>query len=461
MAIQCNLSLTENQLFSSLDKGIFSTLIEYKAPSVSQPLNLAVALGIAITKEINKFPEILGLSVNYDNDSHSLLDTAGVLRQALNEDFPMNLIISGQNQNRRTLLSQLSQAESKSILNATFVTGDLLDDSEQNTYVDSVQMLHFAEPFKNRIRFGATINPFKYTAEDMFLQYHKMMRKLLMGASFLITQSGYDMAKYQELQWYLQERDIQVPVIARLNLLTADDAQNLHNGLHAGVPISRSFTAMIQRELKEDSATFMQRQLKRLELQIAGCKLFGYSGVQIVGIKEVPLLAKVAEVIRNATTQYTDYANWLEQWNDFNRDYIKTENPQAFYGYNQLMTPGHCLYSQDVKARHVTFSQPETSSCREKLIEFLINPKQPSVVQSLTRHIWLDNTTLSYTALQRIFFQNPTQCPKQLTCGACGGSKFDGTCEKGDRICMYHNILKIAHRRNNLNVLEMRINPNE
>ncbi len=53
---------------------------------------------------------------------------------------------------------------------------------------------------------GCAISPFKITEAETHAQYQKLDKKLMAGASFIITQLGYDVKKFKELMTYLEQK---------------------------------------------------------------------------------------------------------------------------------------------------------------------------------------------------------------------------------------------------------------
>ncbi|MEA3546610.1 MAG: methylenetetrahydrofolate reductase, partial [Thermodesulfobacteriota bacterium] len=52
---------------------------------------------------------------------------------------------------------------------------------------------------------GVAISPFKYTEAEQMMQYFKLHRKVAAGADFAITQVGFDVRKFQELLFFMEQ----------------------------------------------------------------------------------------------------------------------------------------------------------------------------------------------------------------------------------------------------------------
>jgi methylenetetrahydrofolate reductase (NADPH) len=462
MPTQFELNFNEaNPLAERFRHGRFVTVIEYTTPHLNQPFDSALVPGVALARRVSELPEVLGMVVTDRNGGYDVIDTAAALKKAA--DLPVSITISGKGMTREILLETLGRAESVNLQNVILVTGDGIDarngaKPHPAGYMDSIELLSLADPHKRRLCLGAAINPYKYTAVDMYLQYYKMARKLAAGANYLVAQAGWDMKKLQELQWYMQQRDIQVPVIARLHLVHPDEADSIHLGLYPGVPVARTYVAKIQREHQNATqpGKFQDIQLERLELQIAGCRILGYSGVQIVGIRDVQTLNKLAERLRQFNEKYPSYDRWLEAWDKFNDGISLVPTPQAFYGYKQLLSPGHAMYDEAVAKPEAAMLPQATDSvrCRGAMLPALLSHRMPNWIHDLTRKMFFPECTAEDSRLPFVFFCNPAECPKKLVFGACGGAGLDGLCEFGDRPCFFHKVFAAANRTNRLSDLE-------
>ncbi len=75
---------------------------------------------------------------------------------------------------------------------------------------------------------GCAISPFKTTQAESHAQYKKLDKKIMAGASFLVTQLGYDVEKFRELMTYLKQRDEKPAVMASVYLLSPRSARAMN-----------------------------------------------------------------------------------------------------------------------------------------------------------------------------------------------------------------------------------------
>ena len=146
----------------------------------------------------------MATSIRPDGFSASALETARKLQDLTSR--PVTMVLSGQGRGN--------------------IAPDHVPDAKGNYlpytrgYMDSLDTLAAIKAFLPDVSLGAAVNPFKYTPEDQCLQYAKMFRKCAAGANFIVTQAGWDMKKYQELQWFMQMRELVKPVLARIAFLS-------------------------------------------------------------------------------------------------------------------------------------------------------------------------------------------------------------------------------------------------
>lgn len=77
---------------------------------------------------------------------------------------------------------------------------------------------------------GCAVSPFKATKAERQIQYKKLERKIDAGASFVITQLGYDIDKFQELINQTKIKGITIPLLASVYMLSPRSARAMNRG---------------------------------------------------------------------------------------------------------------------------------------------------------------------------------------------------------------------------------------
>ena len=223
--LKMNLVDKSSPLAAKLQGGEFHIQLEADLPISQEPFDsgLETARSLMRTIEQDELATSLVLTDRTRSDEcHDPIEVAEALQETA--EIPLVLTTSGKANNQENFRDLIARAESAGISGMLCVTGNKCVDHPDSdypgkrhkrgrpSYLDSVEMLARIKNTAPRFLVGAAVNPFKYTAADEYLQYYKALRKLNSGADYLVTHIGWDMRKLQSLQWYLQMREIDVPV---------------------------------------------------------------------------------------------------------------------------------------------------------------------------------------------------------------------------------------------------------
>jgi len=455
-----------NPLAESLRTGRFCALIEYDTPGQEQPFESAVALGTGIAAAIADHPLVAGMTVTdrlHAEECHDPIDVAARLMAASHK--PSVLHVAGKGSSPERVRDLAAKAASEGVRSVLAVTGNRAESHRspagkgkrapayEKGYLDSVDIIALLKHAGQPLFKGAGINPFKYDPVDLYLQYFKMLRKLNSGAEFIVTHFGWDMKKRQELQWFLRMRGCEVPVIARLALLSAENIARIHEDPWPGVRIARPFAAQLQRESSVNAAQCLSAQLRRIALQAAGCKLLGYSGVQLVGMPDAKTCEMVLTKIDDALSTYTAYPDWLAAWHEHHHGIDFAPVPDAYYVFTGLLESEQPMYDpENCPLTHQVFPLPaRLDVLRSKLIRSL---GACGPTQRVADALFCRGCRQHCEDLRYCFFLCPADCPKVLVYGPCGGSGPDGVCEFGHAPCFFRRVLALASHKHALDTLE-------
>ncbi len=457
-----------NSFAEALRAAQFLLVIEQNVPAADQALAPAVAMGHAMAERAAQDPQVAAFSLTDRLRSPSTHDSLAFAEGLVkNTRLPVMLTISGKGSTPDRVMALAARAKSMGIRNFCCVTGDGATDhppvrhprvttSYPTGYLDGVDIARLVRRHDKSFCVGAAVNPFKYTLADQFLQYYKMIRKLESGANFLIAHAGWDMKKLQELQWFLRLRDLGHGVLARVRLLSPDEVGNLESSVCPGVCVPREFTATLQRECTVNESQFLAAQLPRLGLQVIGCRLLGYSGVVLAGIRSPGVLDMVLKQIQVAESAYPDYDTWLEAWNDYHGSLQFSPIPAPFHAFHDLLTPGRATYDADTcQSTAVDFVPPLLRDrIGAALFPLLLSARSPEGLRKASRFLLRRHDTTSLERLRHCWYLDNSPCPKRLVLGPCGGSGPRGTCEFGQGPCFFHRIFALAASRHELDLLE-------
>jgi 5,10-methylenetetrahydrofolate reductase len=445
-----------------LHDGDFSLIVEMPLPAKEQPFQLSMLPATELAGYAAEEPRITALAItegfSVGVERHDLERVIARLREFTDKEIIPAVVGRGLSEER--LKGALADLDSAGIATALAVTGFAAPSARRangrvGEYMESTRILCEVRKHVPDILRGATVNPFKYNVSDAYLQYYKMVRKINAGADFLVTEAGWDARKHQELQWYLQQRGLATPIIARLRAVRSDDVVGIIDGKAPGQTLSREYATMLQREAALGDQQAFAAQLRRLALLAAGCKIFGYSGVQIAGVLDVEKMSALIDHIHDTFEELPDYGTWLRAWNDFHNRVEPAPYPHNYYLYRNLLDgEGPDYAAGRAKASKQRLPKP---AFRQKLAytagrALSLHRRNGPLTAPLKRI--LCGAADAGWQLEKTFYQAASGCPKGLEDGACGGSRPDGSCELGQGPCFFHQCLAVAHWRNALEDFE-------
>jgi len=344
----------------------------------------------------------------------------------------------------------LDLAAQAGIANLVAVTGDApyastVRECRRREYTESTVLL---DAMKRRGFYpGAVTNPFQYTGYALWSQLFKLDRKLRGGAEFFITQCGWDMLNLQALAWHLAAASEYTPHLARLMLLSPARMERVLKGFYPGVRISPAFRRLLERELGYSKAQFESAQYRRLELQAAGCRLMGFSGVQLVGAETPARVRIISGRIRQALEEFTSFPQWLEEYNSYLGSAEMSPIPDGYRLYDRILyrdlPPEGPPDGNDLGEPEC--SRWERLQLRTREFFFRGADGRRAGHALLLKKLLVACRGCRACRLEAHAFICPETCPKRLADGACGGVRADGGCEVDGEECPHVHAVRSAH----------------
>ena len=465
LQLNFDFEMSKNRLMKHLKKGGFTSLFEVKTPSCDSDFEASVTFLKSMDSAVRKVKGLhTGLAILDKTDSINSWNVANFAIEGLSKSNLDNNIIyvSGKNGTPLDISNTIKQCSSSGLRNIIPVSGDGYPDQIESAHnknqhcLDAVHSLKIIQGLHDAdvIHAGAAVNPFKYSSLDIFPQYFKLVKKINFGAQFIVTQAGWDMMKLQELRWFLDLREFHIPTIARLILLTPDLVENILKGKFPGVYISRDFRQILEKENRYGFKQFASAQWRRLQLQVAGCRLMGYSGVQISGIERPEHISTAAVRIKEALHEFKD----LSTWNDAYMNHISRADmapfEHRFYLYKNLLKSAH-NHNPEINPDGIVscsiFDKLHYILCKSMFSDdHHLAPEE----HLLSKKIFTGCSLCSYCRLPMTHYICPEQCPKGLANGPCGGSRVNELCEVMDKQCIHIKRTKRAVWLNEIDLLE-------
>ncbi|MHC4637542.1 MAG: methylenetetrahydrofolate reductase C-terminal domain-containing protein [Planctomycetota bacterium] len=292
---------------------------------------------------------------------------------------------------------------------------------------------------------GAVVSPFKYTEGSQMQQYYKMEKKIACGAEFIITQVGWDWRKSIELFRYLEENNLDVPILGNVFLLSkmTSAPQLMHDFKVPGCFISDELLAKVYSES-------ISEHLERAAQQVAMYKSIGAAGVDIGSIHVFKMLVHILERASEIGENWVDY-----------KDNLYWPPKDGFYLYDDtghriaLSRPKKKLSQKCFNFMHRNFLSKDTRAfnAMKKVMSSLGARKNKGLAYELF-------TTLEY-AVKRILFDCKMcgdcylaehfglctigGCEKGLANVPCGDATVDGYCGNNlDIACIGERIYNAA-----------------
>lgn len=449
-----------NRIREALENGRFLTLIETQVPSNEMDRSSAVkrieALGNAVFNNPDMPDTAIAIIDNSSRPDWRAIELAAALPE---NDRDHHLVcLSGAGLDKKGVMELVQMAENAGIYNIIPVSGDIPEkiksakECRKIPFTESCDILRILAERKGKFFTGAAVNPYQYTPYTLLGSYYKMMKKFNCGANFLITQTGWDMLKLQSLAWYLTGRDMHYPKIARLTLLSPERLDTILNGGAPGIKISKDMKKLLDKELVYSKNQFEATQYRRLELQAAGCRLLGFSGIEISGADNPAKTGYVLSRISTALKEYRSFEMWLDEYNAFMASTEMAPYSWSFQLYDRMLYRNYPFDDQpetrELPAPYAGFA--EKTALRIKSFLFSHADRQRSDNARYLKALLAGCTGCNKCCLPQKNYICPYTCPMQLKNGICGSVNPDGSCPLTRQECVHHKVLRLAHLRNKL-----------
>ena len=451
MQLEMSFGKRPNGFRKALSNGEFVFLTECQVPSDENDVKRAGERLMPLAEKMWSFDDLHGGIALLDSPGTpwSAVEVASVLPE--NERNRNLFYVSGAGRDREALQKELTLAAGVGVENIAAVTGDApaslvaCRHQEFTESIESVGMLEKSECFFP----GAVFNPFQYRVESVHAAYGVLEKKLNAGSRYIITQAGWDMLQLQALSWYMLKSKLCYPLIARLMLLTPDRVEKIRQGQFPGIRLSKDFNKLLDREMRGSRAQFEAAQYRRLEIQVAGCRLLGFSGVQICGASYPGQAKVVAERIRSAMNEFKSFEQWLDEYNSHQGG---VEIGSALHGYRLYDRVLRRDYPADVQLQASDPGKPAVSAgekLRYKLKKFLFSQadKHKASRDRLLKKLLVSCRSCDKCRLPENEYVCVETCPKHMSNGPCGNVRIDGKCEIGDFECRFLKMSRYAYWR--------------
>ncbi|MBQ9089081.1 MAG: methylenetetrahydrofolate reductase C-terminal domain-containing protein [Lentisphaeria bacterium] len=452
--VQLNIALEkiENPLQQALAEGRFVYLAECHAPEDERSLPQAAERIMPLAEKMWSFDDLCGglAILDLPESPFSAIELLSALPE--NNRNRNCAFLSGSGRNADDIANELKHAAGAGIENITAVSGDAfprtLKQCRSRQYTDSIkslQMMHDADSFFT----GSTINPFHYRADTLWGTLGNFKRKLAAGSDFIVVQSGWDMLQIQTLSWYMLRNRFYTPYLVRLTLLTPDKVERIVAGEVPGLRISRDFRKLLEQELCGNSAQFEAAQYRRLELQAAGARLMGASGVIVSGANYPGKAEIVARKLRSALAEFKSFDHWLDEYNQHQAGVEMTNSLHNYRLYDRILRRNYPFEEPPAGNDPGEFPISRKERIGQKLRKMFFSNAHcyRASRDRLMKKILASCRGCQHCRLPEHEFVCVENCPKGLEYGPCGGVREDGKCEIGNFECVHVKIVRYSSHR--------------
>jgi len=283
---------------------------------------------------------------------------------------------------------------------------------------------------------GSVVSPFKATEAELMVQYYKLQKKIARGASFIVTQLGYDARKFHEVLQYTRMIDNEIPVIGNIYILPYGAAKMMNANQLPGSVVTDRLLQEIDAERSADDKGVNGRVLRAAKMY-AFMKGMGFDGVHIGGhnlkYEQVTRIIDLGEELvpewKRLISEF-DYPQ-PDGFYYFVRDTENGLNTQVVVDRNRLApnVPVNFNYRLMRMFHHIFFTPGKGAF--PLMNRYYLAKQDPSKypLEHLLKVIGNGCQDCGDCALLDLAYQCPAaQCPKNQRNGACGGSS-NGWCE--------------------------------
>jgi methylenetetrahydrofolate reductase (NADPH) len=444
---------------------------------------------LRLARELESDPRITALSITDNAGGHARLSPEVVAAELVARGKRVIVHVTCRDRNRSELLSLGWRLDSAGIKDLLILSGDYTSSGYLGVAkpvfdIDSVALLHLYDrlnrgiggavvarpiardgdrdierltpahnagtPDRTDFFLGAAINPYKTMECDQVPQFLKLENKVRNGASYAVTQAGWDMRKLEELRRWIADREVPVMLAAGVMVLTRTTTRIVSAGKVPGVVIPSVLLDQIERECAspDKGKAFLHDLAAR---QIAIARGMGYCGIYLGGPTKSEdyfrILEKADEYGRDdwhslvASTSYAVPGSWYAYQPDLSSGLSsRIPVPLTRKGDGLLGGPGVSFRLNRVAHRLVFDTRSLGAILARRLFRGIERARLGSaahVFEQAVKIAMYDCRDCGDCSLPDIAFICPeSQCVKNQRNGPCGGSSA-GECEIPGKRCIW------------------------
>jgi methylenetetrahydrofolate reductase (NADPH) len=385
-----------------------------------------------------------------------------------------NVHVTCVGQDRHGLAKTLEDLNALGIDNVFALTGDYpqrgAGAAEPVFDLDSVQLVRLIAEMRRAgmpFHIAVAVSPFKYVEADCVYQYLKLEKKIAAGADCAITQVGWDSRKFRELQTYLRERGLAIPVLGNVYVLGLRAAEKMARGEPPGCWVA---PALLERVRRESAAADrgLGARLERAARLVAVLRGLGYAGAYLGGTHDAEQVAWIIRRGEELAPRWEELAGELD-FGDHGGFYL---SERAARGAGRPAGRAPAARAGRLLTRVLDLLGRLAPVRRDTPLRRLLRAlsawaaRRPAVAAGVERlELAVKRPLFGCQAcgncvLGHLEYVCPQTCPKQMRNGPCGGTHF-GRCEVVDRPCIWGTVYERARANRRVDDLRVYVPPPE
>ena len=443
-----------NALADAIGARRFCYVVELVASALKREAQV-----LEIGAKLALVPEIVGGSVTSYAGGKFGQDPVRVATAVRARGLTPNVHLTCVYDDRAKILKTLKTLSALELFNVFALTGDYPTEAQAKPVfdLDSVQLVALIAKVREEQRLpfhiSVAVSPFKYAREDCLYQYLKLEKKVAAGANLAITQVGWDATKFAELQRYLTEHHIDVPVLGNVYVLSRRAAERMAGGSPPGCWASPELVERIKKE-SEGPNGGLDARLERAAQTVAVLKGLGYAGAYIGGTHDAEHLKRI---IARAQELEPDWQQCAAE--------LQFGQAGGFYLYDSPAPPRRRLplVSRALDGAGQLMPVTRDTWLRRRLQAVSAWVDGRPLLAKLTERFEYAIKRPAFgcqacgnCVLGHMEYVCPQTCPKQMRNGPCGGTLFT-RCEVIDQECIWVSVYQRAEAASRVGDLKTRI----
>ena len=410
------------------------------------------------------------ISITDNAGGHPAISSSAIAHTLQNKGKEIIVHLTCKDYNRNGLESMAWELSSEGLHNILAITGDFpssgIESSSKPVFdLDSVSLLYVLNKLnkgleigikkkikleKTNFYLGAVISNFKKNENELVPQYLKLLKKIEMGASYIINQVGYDAVKMSELRSFQQYKKLEhIHMIGNVFMLSKFTINLFHKNKIPGVILPNGLFEQCKKAIESSDkgkAFFLELAAKMLAIY----KGLGYKGGYLGGVHNIKDYQTIMQKF---------YAYGTEDWKQFYKELQFTKEEDFFLferdvntGLTDANKINPSLFEKGLKTKNINFKYKVSKNFHQFLFtknEGLYNtgknicsksnkaPKWLYGIEKLGKSMMFDCQDCGDCSLDEIAYLCPeSQCVKNQRNGPCGGSS-DTVCESTEKDCIW------------------------